>query len=43
MGVVRQKISKWELGETSPDLAQSKQLSKIFNVSLDELTNNKIY
>jgi len=42
MNVARQTISKWELGETSPDLKQAKQLSKIFNVSLDELTNNNI-
>ena len=35
VGVARQTISKWELGETSPDLKQSKELSKIFNVSLD--------
>lgn len=42
MGVARQTISKWELGETSPDLEQSKQLSQIFNVSLDALTNNDI-
>lgn len=42
MGVARQTISKWELGETSPDLNQAKQLSQIFKVSLDELTNNDI-
>ena len=42
VGVARQTISKWELGETSPDLKQAKELSKIFNVSLDELTNNDI-
>ena len=42
IGVARQTISKWELGETSPDLKQAKELSKIFNVSLDELTNNDI-
>ena len=42
LGVSRQTISKWELGETSPDLKQSKELSKIFKVSLDELTNNDI-
>ena len=42
IGVARQTISKWELGETSPDLKQSKELSKIFNISLDELTNNDI-
>ena len=42
VGVARQTISKWELGETSPDLKQSKELSKIFNVSLDELTDNDV-
>ena len=42
IGVARQTISKWELGETSPDLKQSKELSKIFGVSLDELTDNDI-
>ena len=42
IGVARQTISKWELGETSPDLKQSKELSKIFNISLDELTDNDI-
>ena len=42
VGVARQTISKWELGETSPDLKQAQALSKIFKVSLDELTNNDI-
>lgn len=42
VGVARQTISKWELGETSPDLKQAKELSKIFNVSLDELADNDI-
>ena len=40
VGVSRQTISKWELGETAPDLVQAKKLSKIFNISLDDLTNN---
>ena len=40
VGVSRQTISKWELGETSPDLKQAKELSKIFNVSIDELADN---
>ena len=30
VGVARQTISKWELGETSPNLKQSKKLSEIF-------------
>ena len=42
VGVARQTISKWELGETSPDLKQARELSKIFNVSLDELVDNDI-
>lgn len=42
VGVARQTISKWELGETSPDIKQAKLLSEIFNVSLDELVNNDI-
>ena len=42
IGVARQTISKWELGETSPDIRQAKELSKILNVSLDELTGNDI-
>ncbi len=42
VGVARQTISKWELGETYPDLEQSRKLSQIFNISLDDLTNNDI-
>lgn len=41
VGVSRQTISKWELGETNPDLKQAKLLSKTFNISLDELTDNE--
>ena len=40
MNVARQTISKWELGETSPDIEQAKKLSQIFNVSLDEMLDN---
>ena len=40
--VSRQTISKWELGESSPDLKQAKALSMIYKVSLDELVNNDI-
>lgn len=42
VGVARQTISKWELGETSPDLKQAKELSMIFKVSLDELVDNDL-
>lgn len=40
VAVSRQTISKWELNESSPDLKQAKQLSKIFKVSIDELADN---
>ena len=36
----RQTISKWELNETTPDIKQAKELSRLFKVSLDELTDN---
>lgn len=42
VGVTRQTISKWELEETTPDIKQAKLLSKIFKVSLDELTDNDV-
>ena len=38
MNVTRQTISKWELNETTPDIKQAKELSKLFKISLDELT-----
>jgi len=37
LGVSRQTISKWELGETLPDIRQSKQLAVLYRLSLDEL------
>ena len=40
VGVSRQTISKWELGETAPDIKQAQILSQVFGVSLDELTGN---
>ncbi|MBP3596538.1 MAG: helix-turn-helix transcriptional regulator [Clostridia bacterium] len=43
MGVTRQTISNWELDESSPDLKQGKKLSKIFNVSLDDLTGDSTF
>ena len=43
MGVTRQTISNWELDESSPDLKQGRELSKIFNVSLDDLAGDSIF
>ena len=37
LGVSRQTISKWETGETLPDIRQSKQMSILYHVSLDDL------
>ena len=35
--VVRQTISKWETGETLPDIRQSKRLAVLYHITLDEL------
>lgn len=40
--VARQTISKWEIGDTTPDINQVKIISKIFNISIDELVDNDI-
>lgn len=37
LGVSRQTISKWELDETLPDICQSKKLSNLYHLTLDEL------
>ena len=42
VGVARQTISKWEIGDTTPDINQVKIISKIFNMSIDELVDNDI-
>lgn len=42
IGVSRQTISNWELGETTPNPQQLKLLSKTLNVSIDELLENDV-
>ncbi|MDD3193501.1 MAG: helix-turn-helix transcriptional regulator [Oscillospiraceae bacterium] len=37
LGVSRQAVSKWEAGQTVPELEKLKELSRIFGVSLNEL------
>lgn len=37
LGVSRQTISKWETGETIPDIYQSKKMAKLYHMTLDEL------
>lgn len=40
--VTRQTISNWELGDTSPNPEQLKRLSRLFQVSIDELLGNEV-
>ena len=40
LNVSRQAVSKWESGTAYPDTEKLIQISKIFNVSLDELIND---
>lgn len=40
IGVTRQTISNWELEETTPNPEQLKLLSKVLNISVDELIDN---
>lgn len=39
--VSRQTLSKWESGDSMPDLMKGKQLATIFGISLDELMEEK--
>lgn len=37
LGVARQTISKWELGETTPEMDKLIIISELYNITLDEL------
>ena len=41
LDVSRQSISKWENGNSTPDLEKIVKLAEIFSVSLDELIKNE--
>ena len=41
LDVSRQTISKWESGQTTPELEKLRTLSKIFDISVDELINEE--
>lgn len=41
LNVSRQTISKWEMGMTTPELENLIMLSKIFDISIDELVDNE--
>lgn len=40
--VSRQSISKWEAGESYPDIEKCVKLAKLYNVSVDALINESI-
>ena len=37
IGVSRQAVAKWEIGETTPDLINCDALADLYNVSVDDL------
>ncbi|HKM34088.1 MAG TPA: helix-turn-helix transcriptional regulator [Lachnospiraceae bacterium] len=41
LNVTRQTVSKWELGDSTPDLEKLRMLSDFFDISLDELVMGK--
>lgn len=40
LNVARQTISKWELGETTPEMNKLEELSNLFEVTIDELVKD---
>lgn len=42
LDVTRQTVSKWELGQSRPDMDKLANMSKLFNVSIDTLTNDDV-
>lgn len=42
LNVTRQTISKWELGQSKPDMDKLTAMSKLFNVNIDTLTNDDV-
>ncbi len=41
LGVTRQTVSKWETGQTTPEMDKLVALSALFNISIDELAGNE--
>lgn len=41
IGVTRQTVSKWELGETTPDMDKLISLSRLFDITIDELVGKE--
>ncbi len=42
LNVARQTVSKWELGETTPEMDKLEELSNIFGISIDELVKDDV-
>lgn len=42
MDVTRQTVSKWELGDSTPDMDKLVALGELFEISLDELVLGKV-
>ena len=42
LNVSRQTISKWEVGESTPDMENLVAISELFKISLDELVLDKV-
>ncbi len=40
LNVTRQTISKWELGQSKPDIEKLKEISSLFKVSIEQLTDD---
>ena len=40
LGVTRQTVSKWEMGQTTPEMDKLIDLSEFFSISIDELVGN---
>ena len=40
MSVSRQSVSKWETGESNPEISKLSQLAEVLDVSLDWLLSN---
>lgn len=41
LNVTRQTISKWELGQTTPDMDKLSEISNFFGISIDNLLNEE--
>ena len=40
LNVARQTVSKWELGETTPEMNKLEELSNLFELTIDELVKD---